>query len=105
MKTAAQKGFINATDLADYLVGKGLPFHQAYKTVGQCVGYCVKNGTVLEEMTLDEYKQFDDDFDEGLYAAIDLENCVEKRVSKGGTGKASVLKQIAYIDDFLQGTR
>ena len=103
MKKAAQKGFINATDLADYLVGKGIPFRQAYKTVGQCVGYCVANGKVLEELTLDEYRQFGDDFDEGLYAAIDLENCVEKRVSKGGTGKSSVLNQIEYIDAFLAG--
>ena len=103
MKKAAQKGFINATDLADYLVGKGIPFRQAYKTVGQCVGYCVKNGKVLEEMTLEEYRQFDACFDEGLYMAIDLENCVEKRISKGGTGKTSVLKQIEYIDVFLAG--
>ena len=101
MKKAAQKGFINATDLADYLVGKGEPFRQAYKTVGRCVGCCVKNGKVLEELTLDEYRAFDDNFDEDLYAAIDLENCVEKRISKGGTGRASVLKQIEYIDAFL----
>ena len=102
MKQAAQKGFINATDLADYLVGKGIPFRQAYKTVGQCVGYCVKNGKVLEGLTLEEYKTFDANFDEDLYAAIDLENCVEKRISKGGTGRASVLKQIDYIDAFIK---
>ena len=101
MKKAAQKGFINATDLADYLVGKGIPFRQAYKTVGQCVGYCLKTGKVLEELSLNEYKLFGDEFAEDLYAAIDLENCVEKRISKGGTGRASVLKQIEYVDAFL----
>jgi argininosuccinate lyase len=63
----------------------------------------VKNGKVLENLTMEEYKSFDSNFGEDLYAAIDLENCVEKRISKGGTGKASVLKQIDYIDAFLQG--
>lgn len=101
MKKAAQKGFINATDLADYLVSKGLPFRAAYKVSGGIVAYCIKNGKILEDMTLEEYKTFDEHFDEGLYEAIDLVNCVEKRISKGGTGKASVLKQIEYIDSFL----
>ena len=101
MKKAAQKGFINATDLADFLVSKGLPFRSAYKVSGGIVAYCIKNNKVLEDMTLEEYKSFDEHFDEGLYEAIDLVNCVEKRISKGGTGKASVLRQIEYIDKFL----
>lgn len=101
MKKAAQKGFINATDLADYLVGKGLPFRSAYKTVGQIVGYCVNNNTVLEELPLEKYKEFDSHFDTDLYKAIDLENCVNLRISAGGTGKESVQAQIKYVKEFL----
>lgn len=101
MKKAAQKGFINATDLADYLVGKGLPFRSAYKTVGQIVGYCVNNNTVLEELPLEKYKEFDSRFDTDLYKAIDLENCVNLRISAGGTGKESVQAQIKYVKEFL----
>ena len=76
---------------------------RAYHSYNRLHVFVEQNGKVLEELTLDEYRQFGDDFDEGLYAAIDLENCVEKRVSKGGTGKASVLNQIEYIDVFLAG--
>lgn len=101
MKKAAQKGFINATDLADYLVGKGLPFRSAYKTVGQIVGYCVNNNAVLEELPLEKYKEFDSRFDTDLYKAINLENCVNLRISAGGTGKESVQTQIKYVKEFL----
>ncbi len=101
MKKAAQNGFINATDLADYLVGKGLPFRSAYKIVGQIVGYCVQNNTILEDIPLAKYKEFDESFDEELYKAIDLENCVNLRISAGGTGIASVNTQIAQVKEFL----
>ena len=101
MKKAAQNGFINATDLADYLVGKGLPFRAAYKIVGQIVGYCVQNKTVLEELPLEKYLEFDEHFDEDLYKAIDLVNCVNLRISAGGTGIESVKKQIAQVKEFL----
>ena len=101
MKKAAQNGFINATDLADYLVGKGLPFRSAYKTVGQIVGYCVQNKTILEDISLEKYKEFDSNFDEDLYKAIDLQNCVNLRISAGGTGIESVNTQIAQVKEFL----
>ena len=101
MYAAAGEGFINATDLADYLVKKGQPFRSAYKTVGQIVGKCVLEGKTLESMTLSEYKEFDDLFDEDLYAEIDLRNCVEKRISAGGTSVASIEVQIDYIKKFL----
>lgn len=101
MKKAAQNGFINATDLADYLVGKGLPFRAAYKIVGQIVGYCVQNKTILEELPLEKYLEFDEHFDEDLYKAIDLVNCVNLRISAGGTGIESVKKQIAQVKEFL----
>ena len=101
MYKAAQNGFINATDLADYLVKQGLPFRSAYKTVGQIVAYCIENKKVLETMSLEEYKKFDTTFENDLYEAISLETCVEKRISLGGTSKVSVEKQIDYITEFL----
>lgn len=92
MYKAAQEGFINATDLADYLVKKGLPFRSAYKIVGQIVAKCIKEKKVLDTMPLEEYKSFSPLFEEDVYKEISLENCVEKRISEGGTGKASILK-------------
>ncbi len=97
MKRAAQQGFINATDLADYLVKKGLPFRAAYKISGQLVAYCIQHQTVLEALPLDIYKTYSDLFDEDLYPEIALETCVAKRISKGGTSVASVEAQIAYV--------
>ena len=101
MKLAAQKGFINATDLADYLVKKGMPFRSAYKISGQLVALCIQKNTVLEELPLDEYQQFSPLFDEELYEAIDLMGCVEKRISEGGTSVSSVEAQIAYVKELL----
>ena len=95
MKKAAQRGFINATDLADYLVRKGLPFRSAYKISGAIVGDCVKSGAVLEELPLETYQQYSDLFDSDVYEAIDLTACVEKRTSAGGPAK--VQKQIDYV--------
>ncbi|MBQ7106520.1 MAG: argininosuccinate lyase [Clostridia bacterium] len=100
MYKAAQEGFINATDLADYLVRKGLPFRSAYKIVGQIVGYCIENGLVLDNMPLPKYKEFSELFDNDLYNEISLETCVEKRISAGGTGKASIETQIEYVKSF-----
>ena len=97
MKKAAQKGFINATDLADYLVKKGMPFRSAYKISGQLVAYCIACDTVLEELPLELYQSYSDLFAEDLYAQIDLAACVEKRISEGGTCAASVQKQIDYV--------
>ena len=102
MKKAAAGGFINATDLADYLVKKDLPFRSAYKIVGQIVAKCIEEGLVLENMPLDEYKKFSELFEEDLYHEISLETCVEKRISKGGTSKESIEQQITFINDFTQ---
>ncbi len=99
MKRAAQKGFINATDLADYLVKKGMPFRSAYKIAGQLVNLCIQKDMVLEELDLQEYKAYSDLFEEDLYQQIDLKTCVEKRISKGGTSPASVKEQIAYVKE------
>ena len=101
MKLAAQKGFINATDLADYLVKKGMPFRSAYKISGQLVALCINGNTVLEELPLETYQNYSDLFDADLYEAIDLMTCVEKRISKGGTSVSSVEAQIAYVRKML----
>ena len=101
MKLAAQKGFINATDLADYLVKKGMPFRSAYKISGTLVAQCIRENTVLEDLPLEIYKTYSDLFDNDLYEAIDLMVCVEKRISKGGTSVASVEEQICYVKEKL----
>ncbi len=102
MLRAAQKGFINATDLADYLVKKGMPFRSAYKIAGGLVAHCIKENTVLEALPLDTYLTFSDLFEQDLYDAISLRTCVEKRSSEGGTSLASVMAQIAYVKEQLQ---
>ena len=101
MKKAAQGGFINATDLADYLVKKGMPFRSAYKISGQLVAHCMQKGCVLEELPLEDYRQFSELFAEDLYAQIDLLTCVEKRSSLGGTCVASVEKQLPFVKEQL----
>ena len=102
MKRAAQKGFINATDLADYLVKKGMPFRSAYKISGQLVSRCISEGTVLEELPLTVYREYSELFDEDLYEDIDLTVCVKKRISEGGTSPESTDAQIAYVEECLQ---
>ena len=101
MKLAAQKGFINATDLADYLVKKGMPFRSAYKIAGQLVAKCIAEGKVLESLTLEEYRACSNLIDEDVFAQIDLATCVAKRNSEGGTSPASVEAQIEYVRGFL----
>ena len=101
MKRAAQKGFINATDLADYLVKKGLPFRSAYKLSGQLVALCISQNTVLEDLPLSTYKEYSQLFEEDLYEDIDLLTCVEKRISQGGTSPASVKAQILAVKELL----
>ncbi len=101
MINAASKGFINATDLADYLVKKGMPFRSAYKLVGQTVAYCIEKNTVLEKLPFESYKELSDLFEEDVYEEISLETCVKKRISKGGTSVESVEAQIKYVTEFL----
>ena len=102
MLSAAQKGFINATDLADYLVKKGLPFRSAYKISGELVAKCMADNQVLEKLPLEVYKTFSPVFDEDLYNEIDLRTCVEKRISQGGTSLRSVEMQLVYVEEFLK---
>ena len=104
MRRAASNGFINATDCADYLVKKGLPFRSAYKITGTIVAECIARHTTLEDLPLEAYKAHSDLFDSDLYPEISLETCVEKRISEGGTGAQSVQKQIEFIESFLAGS-
>jgi argininosuccinate lyase len=102
MKAAAGKGFINATDLADYLVKKGLPFRTAYKISGEIVAQCIKENKILETLTLEEYKKHSDLFENDLFHEISLETCVAKRISKGGTSVKSVQEQIEAVKEKIK---
>ena len=95
MRRAAAGGFINATDCADYLVGKGLPFRDAYKATGELVALCIDRGLTLETLPIEEYKKICPAFDEDVYEAISLEKCVADRRVAGGPSKQSVYAQIA----------
>ena len=94
MKKAAAEGFINATDCADYLTVKGVPFRDAYKIVGNLVKYCIDNNTILEKLDISIYKNFSEVFDEDIYDVIDLINCVNKRNVPGGPASDQVKRQI-----------
>ena len=100
LRESAGKGFINATDVADYLVSRGMPFRSAYKLTGELVAYAIKTNKVLETLTLDEYKSFDEIFDSEVYEWVKLENCLAKRNSYGGAGTASV--QLGELKDYLE---
>ena len=101
MKKAAEKGFINATDVADYLAKKGMPFRDAYKCSGQLVAVCISTNNTLNSLPLEEYKKISTLFENDIYETIDLKNCVEKRASQGGPSKKSVLNQIEEIKNIF----
>ena len=101
MAAAARKGFMNATDLADYLVLKGIPFRDAYKMSGNIVAYCIRTGHILEDLPLSDYQTFGKMIGSDVYEAVDLANCVSRRTSQGGTSAESVGKQIAYLEGLL----
>lgn len=96
MRSAAAKGFINATDCADYLVKKGLPFRDAYKITGTLVHTCIEKNLTLETLPIEEYKALCETFDEDIYDAISLETCVMQRKAYGGPAPESVKAQIEY---------
>ncbi|MBO4694810.1 MAG: argininosuccinate lyase [Clostridia bacterium] len=101
MKKAAEKGFINATDVADYLAKKGMPFRDAYKCSGQLVAICINTNNTLNSLLLEEYKKISTLFEQDIYNVIDLKNCVEKRVSQGGPSILSIKKQITKMKSQL----
>ena len=102
MRKAAAGGFINATDCADYLVKKGLPFRDAYKATGTLVARCIELGVTLETLPLSEYQAVCETFDEGVYEAISLENCVNGRNVLGGPAKENVLAQVQRVQELLK---
>ncbi len=102
MRKAALGGFINATDCADYLVGKGLPFRDAYKIVGAIVAHCIENGLTLESLDISGYKLFSPAFDNDVFEAISLENCVLRRTVKGGPAPHQVQSQIDNVRLILE---
>ena len=102
MRAAAAKGFINATDCADYLVKKGLPFRDAYKATGTLVAKCIAMGETLETLPLEEYKAICDIFDEGVYEAINLDVCVSQRKSAGGPAKENTLANVKRIRELIK---
>ncbi len=97
MLAAAKGGFINATDLADWLAKRGVPFRTAYRLTGEIVAWCIENGKTLEDMSLEEYKNFSEVFDEGLYEDISIAACVEKRTSAGGASPVNIQAQLDYL--------
>ena len=101
MRKAAGKGFINATDCADYLTKKGMPFRDAYTVTGKLVAACSAQGKTLEELTLDELKAVSELFDQDVYEAINLENCMALRSSYGGPAVSETTRQIEAIEAFV----
>ena len=101
MARAARGGFTNATDLADYLVQKSVPFRQAHEIVGRAVAYCLEQGKSLEELNLEEYRQFSPAIEEDVYPAIDIARCVEERAVTGGPAPAAVKQTINSTRDKL----
>ena len=103
MRKAAAEGFINATDLADYLVGKGLPFRSAYKASGKAVAYCIENGFTLETLPIEKYKEMSELVTDDVYEAVNVDNCLARRKSLGGPAKERVLEQISYVRGEIDG--
>ena len=103
MRSAAAKGFINATDLADYMVRKGMPFRTAYKIVGQIVAECTDKGLVLETLPLEAYRAHSQLFDEDLFDAISLETCVSQRTSPGSVSAPSLDAQLTFLAQAVEG--
>ncbi|MFA5450247.1 MAG: argininosuccinate lyase [Clostridia bacterium] len=100
MSAAAGKGFINATDAADYLVSKGLTFRTAYEITGKTVAYCMQNGYILENLPLEKYQEYSPHFQADIYDAVDMQNCLNKRSSNGGAGTAAM--QISNAKKYLK---
>jgi argininosuccinate lyase len=101
MSKAASGGFINATDCADYLVRKGMPFREAYMIVGRLVNQCIKAGESLDTLPLKDFRAVCPLFEEDIYQALDFHTCVNGRTVYGGPARDSVIKQIARIEEFL----
>ncbi len=105
MRRAAGRGFINATDCADYLAKKGMPFRDAYKITGELVAYCTGSNKTLEELKLDELRKFSDLFENDIYSALKLENCMALRNSYGGPSVQETARQIREVREFISARK
>ncbi len=104
MLAAAKRGFINATDAADYLTKKGVPFRTAYQLIGAFVSRCIREGHTLEEMPLSAWREVHPLFEKDVYEEIDLKTCINKRSSPGGSGRESVMAQITFVRQCVEST-
>ncbi|NLL78006.1 MAG: argininosuccinate lyase [Clostridiales bacterium] len=102
MAVSAMNGFTNATDAADYLVNKGVPFRDAHEIIGRLVLYCIDKNTCIDSLTIDELKEISPEFEEDIYDAISLETCVEKRLTVGAPGQNVMKEVIAINKEFLK---
>ena len=102
MRASANGGFTNATDLADYLVGKEIPFRDAHRIVGEIVIRCEQENKAIDELSLSELKEFSDKFEDDVYDAIKLENCVSKRLTIGAPGKAEMERIVKIYGEYLK---
>jgi argininosuccinate lyase len=102
MEDSARHGFTNATDLADYLVVKGVPFRDAHGIVGQVVLACIERNIAIDDMSLEELQQFSSVIEEDVFHAISVKTCVDKRLTIGAPGKAAMERQIAYSKNYLK---
>ncbi|MCD7858388.1 MAG: argininosuccinate lyase [Clostridiales bacterium] len=105
MSRAASKGFINATDCADYLTKKGMPFREAYMVVGRLVNSCIKSGDTLDTLTLRDFRAISDLFDSDIYQALELKHCVGERKVYGGPSPEDTTRQIQSVKDFVAAHR
>jgi argininosuccinate lyase len=101
MASSAKNGFTNATDAADYLVTHGVPFRDAHGIIGRLVLYCIDQKKALDDLTIDEFKQFSPAFDKDIYDAISLKTCVEKRNTIGAPGTAAIERMIQHCEEVL----
>lgn len=104
MRQAVNQDFSNATDIADFLVNKGLPFRQAHEVIGKTVLYCIENNKYLLDLSLDEFKQFSELFDDRIYEVLQPEQVVNARNVYGGTAKPQVEAAIARAEQAMQTT-
>ena len=101
MEKSAMMGFTNATDAADYLVGKGVPFRDAHSIIGKLVLYCIDKGCAIDELTIEELKSISTVFEQDIYDAISLKTCVEKRLTVGAPGSEAMRKVIQAEKEYL----
>ncbi|WP_213818203.1 argininosuccinate lyase [Garciella nitratireducens] len=102
MKKATKAGFMNATDVADYLVSKGIPFRSAHEIVGKMVLYCIDHDKTIEELSLEEFQRFSDKFEKEIIERVQIETCMNSKVSQGSTSKENVLKMIENAENFFR---